>query len=68
EVFNAIRELREDGVDAFFSTDTGASVYVNTTEEYVDEVIEAVSDCGVDTRHWTVGGPATVLDDEQALF
>ena len=68
EIFNAIRELREEGVDAYFSVDTGASVYINTTEEYVDRVEEAVSDCGVDTRHWTVGGPAQILDESEALF
>jgi len=68
EIFNTVRELREEGVDAYFSVDTGASVYVNTTEADVDRVIEAVSDCGVDTRHWTVGGPAQVLDEDEALF
>jgi phosphomevalonate decarboxylase len=47
--------------------DTGASVYVNTTADAVEEVEAAVADCGVDTRVWEVGGPAHVLDDE-ALF
>jgi len=68
EIFNTVRELREDGVDAYFSVDTGASVYINTTSDDVDRVIEAVADCGVDTRHWTVGGPAQVLDEDAALF
>jgi phosphomevalonate decarboxylase len=67
-VFQAVRDLREDGIPAYFSTDTGATVYVNTTEEYVDRVTEAVADCGVETRRWHVGGPAEVLDDDAALF
>jgi phosphomevalonate decarboxylase len=67
EIFNAVRELREDGLPVYFSVDTGASVYVNTTAEYVDRVEAAVADCGVDTRVWEVGGPARVLDGE-ALF
>jgi len=69
EIFNAVRELREEeDVPVYFSVDTGASTYVNTTEQYVDRVEAAVADCGVDTRVWEVGGPATVLDDDQALF
>jgi phosphomevalonate decarboxylase len=69
EIFNAVRELRtEADVPVYFSVDTGASVYVNTTAEHVDRVEEAVADCGVDTRQWEVGGPAQVLDESDALF
>ena len=68
EIFNAVRNLREEGVPVYFSVDTGASVYVNTTAEYVDRVEAAVADCGVDARVWTVGGPADVLDEDEALF
>jgi phosphomevalonate decarboxylase len=68
EIFNAVRALREDDVPVYFSVDTGASVYVNTTEEYVDRVERAVADCGVDTRVWEIGGPARVLDESEALF
>jgi len=68
EIFNAVRELRDDGVPVYFSVDTGASVYVNTRAEYVDRVEGAVADCGVDTRVWEVGGPAEILDEDEALF
>ena len=67
-VFETIRELRDDGVPAYFSTDTGASVYVNTTAEYEARVEDAISALGVDTRVWGVGGPAQVLDESEALF
>jgi len=67
-VFETVRTLREDGVPVYFSTDTGASVYVNTTEAYVDRVEGAIADLGVGTRVWGVGGPATVLDESDALF
>ncbi len=67
-IFNAVRELRGEGVPVYFSTDTGASVYVNTTEAYVDDVEAAVADCGVDTDVWEVGGPARVLEESEALF
>jgi len=67
-VFDAVRELREEGVPAYFSTDTGATVYVNTREAHVDRVEAAVADCGVETRVWEVGGPARVVGEERALF
>ena len=67
-VFNAVRELRETGVPVYFSTDTGASVYVNTTADYVDVVEEAVAETGVETDVWEVGGPAQVLEPSDALF
>jgi phosphomevalonate decarboxylase len=67
-IFRAVRELRDEGVPAYFSTDTGASVYVNTRAEHVDAVEAAVTDCGVDTERWSVGGPASVLDADEALF
>ncbi|MFB6122183.1 MAG: phosphomevalonate decarboxylase MvaD [Haloferacaceae archaeon] len=67
-IFDAVRELRETGVPVYFSTDTGASVYVNTTADHVDEVEAAVADCGVETTVWEVGGPAEVLPESDALF
>jgi phosphomevalonate decarboxylase len=67
-VFNAVRALREECVPVFFSTDTGASVYVNTLDAHVDRVESAVADCGVETRVWEVGGPAEVRPESDALF
>jgi phosphomevalonate decarboxylase len=68
EIFDAVRALRDDGVPAYFSTDTGATVYVNTRAEHADEVEAAVADCGVETSVWRVGGPAQVLDSSESLF
>jgi phosphomevalonate decarboxylase len=67
-ILDAVRELREEGVPAYFSTDTGATVYVNTDADHVDRVEAAVADCGVETREWRVGGPAEVVDADEALF
>ncbi|MWV64535.1 diphosphomevalonate decarboxylase [Halorubrum sp. JWXQ-INN 858] len=67
-VFNAVRELREAGVPVYFSTDTGASVYVNTRPDHVDEVRSRIDEIGIDTDVWEVGGPARVLDASDALF
>ncbi|MFB6132769.1 MAG: diphosphomevalonate decarboxylase, partial [Halanaeroarchaeum sp.] len=40
-IFEAVRDLREEGVPAYFSTDTGATVYANTREPHVNRVEEA---------------------------
>jgi len=66
-IFEAVRDLREEGVPAYFSTDTGASVYVNTTAEHADRVEAAVAE-HAETRVWEVGGPARVLGSGAALF
>jgi phosphomevalonate decarboxylase len=67
EIFEAVRNLREEGVPAYFSTDTGASVYVNTPAEYAERVEAAIAE-HAETRVWGVGGPARVLDSDEALF
>ena len=68
EVFETVRSLRKEGVPVYFSTDTGASVYVNTTAECLGRVEGEIADLGIDTRVWTVGGPAEVLEESDALF
>jgi phosphomevalonate decarboxylase len=68
-VFNAVRDLRENGdVPVYFSTDTGASVYVNTTVDHVREVESAIADLGIETYVWEVGGPAEIRPESEALF
>ena len=67
-VFETVRELRGEDVPVYFSTDTGASVYVNTTADSVDRVRDAIEELGIDTRLWDVGGPAKVLGPDEALF
>jgi phosphomevalonate decarboxylase len=68
EVFETVRNLREGGVPVYFSVDTGASVYLNTTVDHVETVQSAIDDLGIDTRVWRLGGPARVLDESAALF
>lgn len=62
-VFNRVRELRDDGVPVYYSTDTGASVYVNTTDEYAERVEHEIAETGIETHVWEVGGPARTVDD-----
>src|SRR2546422_986933 len=57
-VILAVRRLREQGVPAFFSIDTGATVYVNTVPDHADRVRKTIDELGIETMSCTVGGPA----------
>ncbi|MCX2818509.1 diphosphomevalonate decarboxylase [Haladaptatus sp. F3-133] len=60
------RDLRNDGVPVYFSTDTGATAYLNTTVAHADRVAEAVESLGVGSHIWEVGGSART--SEEPLF
>lgn len=55
-VLETARELRDSGVSVYFSADTGATAYLNTTAADVDTVREAIEAQGISTRVWQVGG------------
>jgi phosphomevalonate decarboxylase len=57
------RDMRDDGVPVYFSTDTGATAYMNTTAEHAPRVSDAVEALGVESHIWEVGGPARTDDD-----
>jgi phosphomevalonate decarboxylase len=57
-VILAVRRMREAGVPIFFSIDTGATVYVNTTPEHADGAQRAIEELGIRAIPCTVGGPA----------
>lgn len=61
KVILEVRKMREEGVPAYFSIDTGATVYVNTHPSRTDEVEERIRGLGVDTLKCGVGGSATVV-------
>ncbi|MCI4371583.1 MAG: diphosphomevalonate decarboxylase, partial [Thermoplasmata archaeon] len=65
-VILAVRRMRDAGVPAFFSIDTGATVYVNTFPERAEEVKQPIEDLGIRTIPCTVGGAARLTED--ALF
>ncbi len=59
-VILAVRKMRESGLPAFFSIDTGATVYVNTFPENGEEVERRVAELGIRTIRCRVGGPARI--------
>jgi len=62
-VILAVKKMREEGVPAFFSIDTGATVYVNTLVERGDEVEGRIKELGIRTIRCSVGGPARLVDE-----
>ena len=62
-VLETVRELRETGIPVYFSADTGATAYLNTTAEYVDEVRQEIEAAGIETRVWEVAGGVRAIDD-----
>jgi phosphomevalonate decarboxylase len=60
EVMHRVRRLRQDGVPAYFSIDTGATVYVNTLPEHRGAVRSALSEVVAreDLMDLEVGPPA----------
>lgn len=59
-VILAVRKMREAGVPAFFSIDTGATVYVNTFPDKGEEVERRIQELGIKTIRCRVGGPARI--------
>lgn len=69
EIFNRVRELRAKAdIPVYFSTDTGASVYVNTTADHAEHVEREIAALDIQTDLWKVGGPAKILDSQESLF
>ncbi len=64
-VIHTVRRLRSEGTPVFFSIDTGATAYLNTTAEHESAVAAAVETIeGVDEiLHLTPAGPARRVDD-----
>lgn len=60
ELLELARQRREEGVPVYFSADTGATAYLNTTAQFADEIAAAVETLGLDSHVWRVGGPAVV--------
>jgi diphosphomevalonate decarboxylase len=60
-VVKKVRELRGDGVKAYFSMQTGPSVFINTSERDEKAVLKAVQKLGFRAYPSGVGGEARIL-------
>jgi len=58
-----VRKMRSEDIPAYFSIDTGATVYVNTAPRHVTEVDERIKALGIETMRCKVGGSARRTDE-----
>ena len=67
-VIREVRRMRAEGIKAYFSIDTGATVYINTHREFVGEVVRRVRKVEGVSRVIVsrVGGP--VREERRHLF
>lgn len=63
QVMLKVKKMREENVPAFFSIDTGATVYINTFPDNVEEVETQVKELGLETLRCHVGGPARLTEN-----
>ncbi len=60
-IVNKVRELREGGLKAYYSMQTGPSVFINTNEKDQRAVLRAVEKLGYRAYLSGVGGEAAIL-------
>lgn len=60
-IIRKVRQLRDNGVEAYFSMQTGPSVFVNTSEKYEEEVLKTIQRLGFVAYPSRVGGPARLV-------
>jgi len=58
KVILEVRKMRSEGLPAYFSIDTGATVYVNTKPKHIREVEGRIKQLGIETIVCGVGGRA----------
>ncbi len=61
-VIDTVKQLRQEGIPAWFSIDTGASVYINTYPERLELTEMRIRALGLDTYRCTVGGAARPVE------
>ncbi len=63
KVILEVKKMRSEGLPAYFSIDTGATVYVNCPLETVREARSRIESLGIETVSCSVGGSATVVQE-----
>ena len=63
KVILEVKKMRSEGIPAFFSIDTGATVYINTEPSLVQTVEERIRALGMETMICGVGGSARIVDE-----
>lgn len=62
-VFHAVRRMRNEGLECYFSVDTGATTYINCRPADTEAVRAQIAALGIETAVGEVGGPAHLVDE-----
>jgi phosphomevalonate decarboxylase len=60
-IINRVKQMRSDGLDAYFSMQTGPSVFINTSERHEKKVLAAMTKLGYKAYLSKVGGAARIV-------
>jgi mevalonate pyrophosphate decarboxylase len=60
-IIRKVRKLRDDGLKAYYSMQTGPSVFINTTGHDQQVVLRAMAKLGYRAYLSSVGGEARIL-------
>ncbi len=60
-VIALVREMRREGTEAYFSMQTGPTVYVNALPEHIDEVVWRLREAGFEVLVSGIGGGAELI-------
>jgi len=63
KVILEVKKMRQEGLPAYFSIDTGATVYINSRLEDANEVRSRIEALGIGTTLCSVGGAARVVQE-----
>jgi len=63
KVILEVRKMRVEGIPAYFSIDTGATVYVNSLPRLVPEIETRIRSLGIETLRCEVGGEARTTQE-----
>jgi phosphomevalonate decarboxylase len=62
-VFHEVRKMRAEGLECYFSVDTGATVYINSRPQDRETVRARIDALGIQTDVGEVGGPARLVEE-----
>jgi mevalonate pyrophosphate decarboxylase len=60
-VIELVRQMRRTGIEAYFSMQTGPTVYVNTLPEHIDEVVQSLREAGFEVMVSKIGEGAELI-------
>ncbi|MDI6888622.1 MAG: hypothetical protein QMC78_02850 [Methanocellales archaeon] len=68
QVMGEIRKMRQEGIPAYFSMQTGPSVFINTYPERISDVRERIEALGLKTISAGVGSEVKIVSSQRARY